>query len=117
MLQTFDILFLSLDMTPMKPREKAIGLLSASIAWIYLFGCFSSRKDDPFESQFLNYALGGFVFVAPLILPVLGYFLVRGQQRTILYKTFLFPAFVLSLVPAAIFLFLFGVLIFVPAPK
>src|SRR5271154_3534002 len=101
----------------MKPREKAVGLISASIAWIYLFGCFASRKDDPFESQFINYALGGFVFAAPLILPFFGFRLVRGQQRTILYKTFLFPAFVLSLVPAAIFLFLFGVLIFVPAPK
>ena len=101
----------------MKPREKAIGLIAASIAWVFLFGEFSGRKDDPFTSQFLNYAFGGFVMIAPLILPVLGFLLVRHQQRTVLYKTFLFPAFVMSLVPAAIFLFLFGVLIFVPAPK
>ena len=101
----------------MKPLEKAVILLAIFIAWIYLFGCFGSSKSDSFGSEAVNYILAGFVLSVPFILPALGYFLVRNQRRTLFYKVFYFPMFILSLVPVAIFLFLFSVRLFVSAPK
>ena len=101
----------------MSPTTKARALIATSVGWFFLFGSFAGRKDNPFESESLNIVLGALAMVIPFFLPWFGFRLLRGQPRTSDYKVLLFPAFVISLLPLSIFLFLIGVRVLVHAPR
>jgi hypothetical protein len=69
------------------------------------------------DSQSLDFMFGLAVLIVPLLLPVFGFRILRGQQRSLLYKLLLFPAFVFSLLPAVVLLCLLLVVLFVPRPS
>jgi hypothetical protein len=95
---------------------KALALIAASLLWFYGFGCCVFTKGSPLSGS-TEVVVSILLLAAPLVLPLLGYFLLKGQPRDLRYKSLLFPAFIVSLLPAVIFLCVAGVVLFVPAPK
>jgi hypothetical protein len=95
---------------------KPAALIGASMLWFYGFGIVISSKSSPFSGS-TELVVSILLLAAPVVMPLLGFFLLKGQPRDLWYKSVLFPAFLVSLLPATISLCAVGVLLFVPAPK
>ena len=100
---------------PMK-ELKALAVIAASLFWFYGFGSVIYTKGSRLSGS-TEVVLSILLLAAPVVLPLLGFFLLKGQPRDLPYKSLLFPAFIISLFPAVIFLCVAGVVLFVPAPK
>jgi hypothetical protein len=98
----------------MKSWIKALALVAMTSAWAGIFACVIFPKESRLD-YLTEVLLLVLVVAIPLFLIVFGFRVLKGQQRNLLYKALLFPAFVISLLPAAILLCLMAVLLFVPA--
>ncbi len=97
----------------MKPWIKALALIGVTLAWAGIFACVIFPKGARLD--YLTEVLLLVLLVAvPLFLIIFGFRVLKGQQRNLLYKALLFPAFLISLLPAAILLCLMAVVLFLP---
>jgi hypothetical protein len=96
-------------------ETKALALFAVSLLWFYGFGTVCNKGSQLGDST--EVVISILLLVAPIVLPLLGFLLLKGQPRDLSYKSLLFPAFIVSFLPAAIFLCLAGVILFVPAPQ
>ena len=97
-------------------ETKAFALIAASVLWFWGFGSCVFTKGSPLSGS-TEVFVGILLLAAPIVLPLSGFFLLKGQTRDLCYRSLLFPAFIFSLLPAVIFLCVVGVVLFVPAPK
>jgi hypothetical protein len=96
---------------------QSLALVAASLASFYGMARIVFSKGALADSQSLDFMFGLAVLILPLLLPIVGFRILRGQRRSLLYKLLLFPAFVFSLLPAVVLLCLLLVVLFVPRPS
>ena len=85
----------------MKAALIAIALVVDSLLCLYGFAWLAFSKGVR-VSEATDNTVGMVVLVSSMVLPLLGFVSLSGARGTVSYRVLLFPAFLVSLVPAVI---------------
>jgi cytochrome bd-type quinol oxidase subunit 2 len=89
----------------------AAGLTTGSAVWFYFFASLLTKGGN--RSDFLEISMGAGLVLSSLLLPFLGWLMIRQSRGAVFYGV-VFAAFLISLAPLVIILCLLLVVIIVP---